>query len=67
MGSVPNNDYTQVPTKEVSDKKSNGVESVEMGNGDTVELKKSMGLVSGCCMIVGCIIGSGIFVSREEC
>jgi len=36
---------------------------VEPSDNDKVELKPTLGLLQGCTVIVGCIIGSGIFVS----
>lgn len=56
-------DYSQVPTNGTSENKIKDVEQMQPEDGGPVELKKSMGLLSGCCIIVGCIIGSGIFVS----
>ena len=52
--------YTPVCTNGPSDFDSKKIVDMEIEN---VELKRSMGLVSGVCIIVGCIIGSGIFVS----
>ena len=36
---------------------------IEPSDNDKVELKPTLGLLQGCTVIVGCIIGSGIFVS----
>ena len=54
--------YSPVSTNGISEKNGKGVEQMQEDAGN-VEFKKSMGLVSGCNVIIGCIIGSGIFVS----
>ena len=36
---------------------------VEKGKDDEIKLKAEMTLMNGCTVIIGCIIGSGIFVS----
>ena len=38
-------------------------EKVEVGKEDDIKLKAEMTLMNGCTVIIGCIIGSGIFVS----
>ena len=38
-------------------------DSEEANSGDGVALRRDVGLVSGVCLIVGTMIGSGIFVS----
>jgi len=61
--SLKSEDYSAVPQKDPE--KLNGVSVMEeeKTNDNTVELKPKMTLINGCTVIVGSIIGSGIFVS----
>lgn len=57
-------DYNAVATSE-SGKNGvkNGIEQMTPGDGEAVEFKATMGLLQGCNVIIGCIIGSGIFIA----
>ena len=39
------------------------IDEMEAETEDKVELKATMGLIQGCNVIIGCIIGSGIFIA----
>ena len=54
--------YTPVSTKMEPMEVENATKKEEQDE-DKVELKPRLGLVQGCNVIIGCIIGSGIFVS----
>lgn len=51
-----------VPLKEPQKSDAGGTDAEDAGE-DKVELKPKMSLLNGCTVIVGSIIGSGIFVS----
>ena len=55
--------YTPVSSNAAGAKHGNGVEQMHSEQGGTLGFKKSMGLISGCNVCIGTIIGSGIFVS----
>ena len=54
--------YTPVSTKMEPMEVENATKKEDQDE-DKVELKPRLGLVQGCNVIIGCIIGSGIFVS----
>ncbi len=59
-GGNVHNEYAAIPTdggKRKVDQQGNE------GRGEAVKLKATLGLVQGCTVIVGCVIGSGIFVA----
>ena len=64
MNSTQKTGYAPVATKASGQINGNGVEQMHQEeSGGDVGFKKSMGLISGCNVCIGTIIGSGIFVS----
>ena len=63
MSATQNTAYSPVATG--GTKNGTGVEQMQSGDGGGVGFKKTMGLMSGCNVCIGTIIGSGIFVSRN--
>ena len=61
MSATQNTAYSPVATG--GTKNGTGVEQMQSGDGGGVGFKKTMGLMSGCNVCIGTIIGSGIFVS----
>ena len=62
MSASQNSGYSPVATNPSASKNGKGIEQMQADN-DGVGFKKSMGLLSGCNVCIGTIIGSGIFVS----
>ena len=60
MSATQNAAYSPVPT---GSKNGKGIEQMQSENEANVGFKKTMGLMSGCNVCIGTIIGSGIFVS----
>ena len=61
MSATQNTAYSPVATN--GSKNGGGIEQMQSGDGGAVGFKKTMGLMSGCNVCIGTIIGSGIFVS----
>jgi solute carrier family 7 L-type amino acid transporter-like protein len=61
MSASQNSGYSPVATNPSASKNGKGIEQMQADDG--VAFKKSMGLISGCNVCIGTIIGSGIFVS----
>ncbi len=55
-------EYKSVPQVMELEQNGGGVKGEE-GGGGGVELKASLGLIQGCTVIIGCVIGSGIFIA----
>ena len=61
MSATQNTAYSPVATN--GSKNGRGIEQMQSDDGGAVGFKKTMGLMSGCNVCIGTIIGSGIFVS----
>ena len=61
MSATQNTAYSPVATN--GSKNGGGIEQMQSEDGGGVGFKKTMGLMSGCNVCIGTIIGSGIFVS----
>ena len=61
MSATQNTAYSPVATN--GSKNGGGIEQMQSEDGGAVGFKKTMGLMSGCNVCIGTIIGSGIFVS----